>query len=51
MFRKKLYGQAFKINPKAHLNRWNLIRNVDAYLKIVPEIETKEKAINKKNNQ
>ena len=32
-----------------NLNRWDLTWNVDAYLKILPKIEAREKELNKKN--
>jgi hypothetical protein len=32
-----------------NLNRWDLTWDVDAYLKLLPVIEAKEKALNEKN--
>ncbi|GAB1308451.1 hypothetical protein KH5_11340 [Urechidicola sp. KH5] len=32
-----------------NLNRWNLTWDIEAYLKMLPELEAKEKALNKKN--
>ncbi len=34
-----------------NLNRWNLTWDIEAYLKALPAIEAKEKALNKKNKQ
>ena len=33
-----------------NLNRWDLTWNVEAYLKILPKLEAKERALNQKNN-
>jgi len=34
-----------------NLNRWDLTWDVNAYLKMLPELEAKERVLNKKNNQ
>ena len=34
-----------------NLSRWNLIWNVEAYIKLLPAIEAREKELNKKHKK